>query len=68
MVKDLISHQLGGGEEKARTIVIGDLMKADKLVLLSHLAVESMQVEPSYFEDFITGTLPPGPSSSNTIV
>ena len=68
MVKDLISHQLGGGEENARTIVIGDLMKADKLVLLYHLAVESMQVEPSYFEDFITGALPPVPSSSNTIV
>ena len=53
MVKDLMGSKLGGGVEKEKTIVAGDLVRVDKMVMLHHLFVESKQVLPSYFEDFI---------------
>ena len=53
MVKDLMGSKLGGGVEKERTIVAGDLVRVDKMVILHHLFVESKHVLPTYFEDFI---------------
>ena len=53
MVKDLMSSKLGGGVEKEKTIVAGDLVRVDKMVILHHLFVESKHVLPTYFEDFI---------------
>ena len=49
MVKDGISEKFGGGKEREKTIVAGDLVKVDKMVLLHHLFIESKKVLPVYF-------------------
>ena len=59
MVKDRMSGKLGGGVEKERTIVAGDLVNVDKMVLLHHLFVESKMVLPCYFEHFTEKNIDP---------
>ena len=36
-VTDYMSAKSGGGTEKEKTIVAGDLVKVDKMVILHHL-------------------------------
>ena len=59
MVKDGISEKFGGGKEREKTIVAGDLVKVDKMVLLHHLFIESKKVLPVYFQDFIEENIDP---------
>ena len=59
MVIDGMSSEIGGGVEKFKTIVAGDLVKVDKMVILHHLFVESSLVAPAYFDDFITKKIDP---------
>ena len=59
MVKDRLSGKLGGGVEKERTIIAGDLVNVDKMVLLHHLFIESKKVMPCYFKDFTEKNIDP---------
>ena len=58
-MKDRLSGKLGGGVEKERTIIAGDLVNVDKMVLLHHLFIESKKVLPCYFKDFIEKNIDP---------
>ena len=58
-MKDRLSSKLGGGVEKERTIIAGDLVNVDKMVLLHHLFIESKKVMPCYFKDFTEKNIDP---------
>ena len=59
MVKDGMGVKLNQGIERKKSIIAGDLVGADKFVLLHYLFVESMQVDPSYFKDFTVKNVNP---------
>ena len=59
MVRDLMGAKSGGGVDKERTIVAGDLVNADKMHFLHHLFCQNKQVEPSYFDEFVQKVVDP---------
>ena len=59
MVKDRIGGKLGKGQQREKTIVCGDLVNVDKMVLLHHLFIESKKVLPVYFKDFTEKNIDP---------
>ena len=52
MVIDCMSAQFGGGKERPKTILAGDLGRATIKQMLIYQYVVSGQVEECYFDDF----------------
>ena len=53
MVVDLMSDSLGGGAEREKEIIAGDLTRATLMDLLYYQFCENGQVHRKYFEDFL---------------
>ena len=53
MVVDLMSDSLGGGVEREKEIIAGDLTRATLMDLLYYQFCENGQVHRTYFKDFL---------------